>query len=137
MIEIKYNKKLVRIILGVVILVLYSTAGLIYNPFIIWTILPIYIGYPLLAEAWRNHANNRINGSYAFLVISLGFSIYYHLAWLFDWDGMQTASSTSALLFLYFPVIAVILGFFGYILVYIASRIYNSFAVSKSAEKIV
>ncbi|MCH8494275.1 MAG: hypothetical protein LAT57_01415 [Balneolales bacterium] len=113
--ELKQKKNWVRGILVVVVLALYFLPLGLVNPFIVITILPVYVGYPLVALAWRKNSIKLEYAAYGFLLVSLGFSLFYHVQWLFDIGGVQTSSSTSIFLFFFYPFIAVIFGLLGYL----------------------
>jgi hypothetical protein len=49
-------------------------------------------------------------GILAFALVAAGFAGLGHLAWRLDWDGAQTGSSTSALMLLFLPFWALLLG---------------------------
>jgi hypothetical protein len=95
---------------------LYYLEGILFNPLIVWTASPILIGYSILAKAWATESAKKLCQGYCFLTFSLGFSYFYHFAWFFDWGGTKTGESTSALIFSTFPIYAIILGLFGYLL---------------------
>jgi len=98
---------------------LYVLAGKLINPFIIWTSLPLYISYMYYQQATRQGLDKKLYAAYGYLVVSLGLSYLYHMAWFFDWDSTKTGSSTSALIFIWFPIYAVILGYVGYLIGYV------------------
>ena len=94
-------------------IVFYALAGIAVNPLIIWTALPLYISYVLTkSDRFSSSISGRYS-SYGFNIASVGFSLFYHLAWFFDWQGTQTSSSTSAIIFIIMPIYAVVLGFGG------------------------
>lgn len=107
------------IILSIVAISFYFLAGVLINPFIFWTSLPLYISYSYLKSSNTKKSINKSYGTFGFILLSLGFSYFYHFAWYFDWEGTKTSSSTSALIFIWFPIYAVILGYIGYLLGYI------------------
>lgn len=113
--DLKHKKKWVRGILLVVAIALYFIPLGIVNPFILITLLPIYVGYPLVALAWRKNSIKLEYAAYGFLLVSLGFSLFYHIEWLFDIQGLQTSSSTSIFLFFFYPFVAVFFGLIGYL----------------------
>ncbi|TLM63959.1 MAG: hypothetical protein FDZ69_12045 [Deltaproteobacteria bacterium] len=109
------HKNIVRAILFTAAAGLYALEGILLNPLILWTALPIYIGYSTLAKSWRIGSIRKACQGYGFLTVSLGFSYFYHFAWFFDWGGTKTGCSTSAIIFIWFPIYAVILGGIGYL----------------------
>ena len=102
--------------LVVIVFGLYVLEGILINPLIAWTALPVYIGYSTIRTAWKTQSTKKLHQGYGFLIFSVFFSYLYHFAWFFDWDGTKTGSSTSALIFVIFPVYVVILGYLGYFL---------------------
>lgn len=74
----------------------------------------MYIGYFIVIKAWKIKSRKKVWEGYNFLIVSIGFSYFYHLLWFFDIDGSKTGGSTSALLFLWGPIWAVFLGYIGY-----------------------
>ena len=94
----------------------YVLAGVPINPLIIWTGMPLFIGYLLVRYATDGGSMVHRYAAWSFVVFSVGFSLLYHLAWAVDWRDIKTGSSTSALLFLFFPLYAVFLGLAGWVL---------------------
>lgn len=88
---------------------LYALEGIAVNPFIIWTASPIAVGYLLLRRAWRTPTVKHRHQAYGFLIASVGLSYLYHLAWFFNWGNMNSGS-TSALIFIFFPLYALLFG---------------------------
>ena len=107
--------KRIQIALLILALGMYILEGILLNLLIIWVLLPLYIGYSIIRKAWRINSSKKLEQGYGFLIVSVGFSYLYHFAWFFDWGGTKTASSTSALIFIWFPGYAVILGCVGYL----------------------
>jgi len=89
-------------------------AGDILNPLIIWDALPLYVGYAIFHKAFKAQCENKLYASIGFLIVSVGFSYFYHIAWFLDWEGTRTGGSTSALIFIWFPIYSVLIGSFGY-----------------------
>jgi len=110
------NKTALRIILLATALGLYVLEGILLNPLILWTSLPIYIGYLMVISARKTQSKKKKRQGYGYLIVSIGFSYFYHFAWFFDWGGTKTGGSTSGLIFVWFPIYAVLLGFIGYFL---------------------
>ncbi len=110
-----FNKKRIFILmLTINILILYALEGFLFNPFFIWILLPIYIGYSIVHKAWETKSKKKLLEGYGFLIMSIGFSYFYHFSWFFDWDGAKTGSSTATLIFLWGPIWAVLFGYIGY-----------------------
>lgn len=78
------------------------------NPFWIWNCVPIAASYLLLSRA-RQKATNPLP-EIAFFVVACGVVLFAHAAWLNDWGGTATGSSTSGLMFVVLPVYATVLG---------------------------
>ena len=108
------KKKRLRLTLFIVASTFYVLEGALVNPFILWTALPLYVGYSVIRKAWETGSVRKLRQGYGFLVVSVGFSYLYHLAWFFDWGAMKTGSSTSAIIFVWFPVYALVFGYIGY-----------------------
>ena len=108
------KKKKFILVLLINSFILYYLEGVVLNIFIIWVLLPIYIGYTIVIKAWKIKSRKKLWEGYNFLGASIGFSYLYHLVWFFDWDGAKTGSSTSALIFVWGPIWAVLFGYIGY-----------------------
>ena len=108
------HKNTVRVIVVALVIGLYVLEGIPINPLIVWTALPVYIGYSMLSKGWRTGSKKKIHQGYGYLFVSLCFSYFYHFAWFFDWEGTKTGGSTSALIFVWFPLYAIVLGYIGY-----------------------
>ena len=78
------------------------------NPFWIWNCVPVAISYLLLRRA-RQKVIYPLP-EIAFFVIACGAVLFGHAAWIYDWGGTATGSSTAGLMFLMLPVYATVLG---------------------------
>lgn len=78
------------------------------NPLWIWNCVPIVVSYVLLSRA-RQKAINPLP-EIAFFVLACGAVLFAHVAWLYDWSGVATGSSTAGLMFVVLPVYAIVLG---------------------------
>jgi len=78
------------------------------NPFWIWNCVPIVASYLLLARARQKDTEPL--PEIAFFVIACGAVLLAHAAWLNDWGGTATGSSTAGLMFVVLPVYASVLG---------------------------
>ncbi len=78
------------------------------NPFWIWNSVPIAVSYLLLSRA-RQKENYPLP-EIAFFVIACGTVLLAHAAWLYDWGGIATGSSTAGLMFVVLPIYAGALG---------------------------
>jgi len=78
------------------------------NPFWVWNVLPLGLAVGLLARARRR--DSPTGPALAFGVGAVGATLFVHAAWLFDWGGTATGSSTSGLIFLFLPLYALVIG---------------------------
>ena len=108
------KKKSLTFFLLINAVILYLLEGILFNPFFIWILLPIFIGYSIVHKAWTIQSKKKLWEGYNFLIASIAFSYYYHLTWFFDVDGAKTGGSTAALIFLWGPIWAVAFGYIGY-----------------------
>lgn len=113
-------RKIILIILGFSAIAFYILADILINPLILWTALPLYIGYYQLNAAIKQLSVIKLYACYGFLAVSISVSLFYHATWYVDWQGTRSGDSTSALIFIFFPVYAVILGYAGYSIGYLA-----------------
>jgi len=70
--------------------------------FAIWNALPVAIGFGVLLIGLRSRGATAA-GCLAFAVSVTVLVALSHLAWLFDWGSIASSSSTSALVFIFFP----------------------------------
>ncbi len=103
------------------LVILWLSAGLFYvladirfNPFILWTALPLYASYGLLQQARKNPEKTPWLAAWLFLLFSVAFSLFYHWAWYTDWEQTRSGDSTSAVIFFIFPVWALVAGAIGW-----------------------
>lgn len=108
------KKKIFILLLVINAILLYIIEGIFINPFFLWVLLPIFVGYSIVNKAWKIKSKKRLWEGYIFLISSIGFSYFYHLLWFFDFDGTRTGGSTTALLFLWGPIWATFIGYIGY-----------------------
>lgn len=80
----------------------------IWNPFWIWNVVPVVVGYALLRRARRRAF--QVAPELAFIAVSCGLSLVTHAAWVFDWGRMATGSSTGGLVFIFLPIFALFAG---------------------------
>lgn len=78
-----------------------------FNPFAAWNALPVAIGCGVLVSALHSRLAYVV-GCAVFAVVATLLVVLFHLAWLFDWGGTATSSSTSALAFIFVPLWAYI-----------------------------
>jgi len=124
---VQRDKKFI-LLLVVLAVGLYVLAGSLFNPFIIWTSMPLYITYMYYLQAMRQDSEKKLFAAYGYLIVGVGLSYLYHMAWYFDWDSTKTGSSTSALIFIWFPIYAVILGYVGYVIGYVVGIVKLKYA---------
>lgn len=94
-------------------LLLALTAGLVvvvgdvFVPWTAWNLVPVVVAW-LAFHRTRHRASRPAAAAFALgvaAVVAAG-----HLAWLFDWGGTATGGSTSALMFVILPVVALVVG---------------------------
>jgi hypothetical protein len=98
----------------------------IINPFIPWNLVPVVIGYFLTRRAMVGTVpgQNAAWPAAGYNAAGVGTVIFFHMAWLFDWGGMATGSSTSALIFIFLPAYALIAGAVGFLVGALCRKIY-------------
>lgn len=74
-----------------------------FNGFVVWNALPVLLGFGVLV-AGRRARPPLVAGCMAFAVLATLPVVLFHLAWMFDWGGTATSSSTSALAFIFVPL---------------------------------
>ncbi|MEW5725884.1 MAG: hypothetical protein AB1896_22435 [Thermodesulfobacteriota bacterium] len=83
------------------------------NPFAIWNALPVLAAGGLLArgrdETMEQASSGRF-GAYGFAAGVILIEAGAHFAWIYNWAGTATGSSTSALMFVTLPVVALAVG---------------------------
>ena len=84
----------------VVALVVYAEDS--FSGFTIWNALPVAIGFGVLWIGLRSRDATAV-GCIAFAVSVTVLVVLSHLAWLFDWGSIASSSSTSGLVFIFFP----------------------------------
>jgi len=74
---------------------------------VLWNLLPL----ALAALVMRQSAAVRPSwGALAFAGVTTLAVALTHTAWVFDWRGTQTGSSTAGLIFLFSPIYSILLG---------------------------
>lgn len=76
-----------------------------FSGFTVWNALPVAMGFGILVLGLRSQRSIAV-GCIAFAVSVIVLVSLFHLAWLFDWAGTATGSSTSALAFIFVPICA-------------------------------
>ena len=91
----------------VVALVMHAQGS--FSVFAIWNALPGALSFGMLLLGLRSRRPAAV-GCFAFAgSVTLPLALF-HLAWLFDWGGTATGSSTSALAFIFIPFWACVFG---------------------------
>jgi hypothetical protein len=85
--------------------------GIPFNEFTAWNMLPLFISFILYFAAVAK--GKPLHKAYGFLLGSMLLSVFFHLAWLFDWWGSKTGSSTAGLIFIFIPIYSLVSGAFG------------------------
>jgi hypothetical protein len=96
------------IVLIVLAIFIYISEGVPFNGFTVWNMLPLFISLVLYTSRKKSYY-----GAYGFLIGSMLLSGFFHLAWLFDWWGSATGSSTGGFIFIFIPIYALIPGGLG------------------------
>ena len=89
----------------VVSLVIYATGS--FDGFTVWNVLPVALGFGVFLIGLRSQQAMAV-GCISFGVSVTAQVVLFHLAWLFDWGGTATSSSTSALAFIFVPIWAIV-----------------------------
>ena len=98
----------VRQVLFLLMVVFVAYVEGVTNPLWIWNCVPIAASYLLL---WRIRQKALYPvPEIAFFVVACGVILFAHAAWLNDWGGTASGSSTAGLMFLVLPVYAGVLG---------------------------
>ncbi|WP_125931867.1 hypothetical protein [Thiosocius teredinicola] len=86
--------------------------------FTVWNLVPVMVAYFAFKGASTSGSRKILLGAIGYAFTGLALLLYVHVAWLFDIDGAKTGSSTSGLVFLFFPLWSLILGAVGYFVGY-------------------
>ncbi|MGH7648790.1 MAG: hypothetical protein ACREND_11775 [Gemmatimonadaceae bacterium] len=87
-------------------LVVYAQGS--FSGFAVWNAVPVGLGFAVILVGRRFTRAVRVAGV-VFAAVAALLVVLFHLAWLFDWGGTATRSSTSALAFIVVPFWACIL----------------------------
>ncbi|MBI5182322.1 MAG: hypothetical protein HZA06_05385 [Nitrospirae bacterium] len=109
----------VHIIFAAAMLFVVYVEGLI-NPFTAWNILPIAFVWIIFYYAVIRPGISRSKPArqlriYGLVLFTAVAVIIAHLAWLLDWGGTATGSSTSGLMFVTLPFLALSAGCIGWL----------------------
>ncbi len=105
------KKNAFYITLIILAIFVYVSEGVSFNAFTAWNMLPLIISYFLYLAPTKKGTS--LYGAYGFLIGSMLLSGYIHMAWLFDWGGTKTGSSTSGLIFIFIPIYSLVSGGLG------------------------
>jgi hypothetical protein len=95
--------------------------GLELHWFVLWNLFPLLLSGLAFA---RGTSRGRLSwAAVAFTGITTTAIALVHAAWVFDWGSTQTTSSTAGLIFLFSPILALVLGGCGWGAVKIAQRL--------------
>lgn len=97
------------LIAGSGLLVLYAEG---HNWVALWNLVPLAVA--ALAILWGTGAERPSWSAVTFAGVTALMIALTHAAWVFDWGGTQTESSTAGLLFLFSPIYSVLLGTVGW-----------------------
>ncbi len=97
------------------------------NIFTAWNILPIVVALIILHYTDRavDSSLPKQLGIYGFVSFTGGVVVIAHLAWLLDWGKTATGSSTSALMFVTLPILALLSGCIGWLIGWCIGLILN------------
>jgi len=73
-----------------------------FDGFTVWNCFPVAVAFGALVGGLRFRGPRAV-AFIAFSVVAALLPALFHLAWLFDWGGTATGSSTSALAFIFVP----------------------------------
>jgi hypothetical protein len=93
----------------VVGLVVYAQGS--FSGFTVWNCLPVAAGFGMLVAGLHTRGAIAV-ACVTFAVSATSLVTLFHLAWLFDWGGTATGSSTSALAFIFVPIWVCLRGHF-------------------------
>jgi len=82
------------------------------NPAWLWNSLPFGLGLGLVDRAQR--LQQSVWPAIGFSLGAGSLSLYFHLAWIFNWGEAATGSSTSGVIFLFLPIYALVPGALGF-----------------------
>jgi len=77
-----------------------------FTGFAVWNCVPVAAALGALNAGLRSRGPAAA-GMITFSVVAALFPALFHLAWMFDWGGTATGSSTSALAFIFVPLWAI------------------------------
>jgi hypothetical protein len=87
----------------------------------LWNLLPLFAAGTAIRRGIG--VGDISAAAFVFAFVTALAVAFVHLAWVFDWGGTQTGSSTAGLIFLFSPVYALLLGGFGWSVAKMAKRL--------------
>jgi uncharacterized membrane protein YjgN (DUF898 family) len=92
--------------------------GGIANPFTAWNLVPLAV-----VAVVQYHASQTSLAAIGFAIATCAIVAVAHLAWLFDWGGTATGSSTAGLMFVTLPIVALVAGSVGWLAGWASGRV--------------
>ena len=119
---------LVALVIGLAGFVAYVQRELDWIPITLWNLLPILDAAVLANFAFFTTSGRALSidhriGVIVYGVVAVGIIVVLHLAWLLDWWGSRSGSTTSAVAFVFFPLWAILLGTLSFCLASAASAL--------------
>ena len=109
----------------VLLLIIYlSIAQGKITSFLFWNASPIIVCGLLLSLSKLDPSKPSFWGGVGFALTGGILTLLLHTAWLFDWGEFATGSSTSALIFIFIPIYAFIIGGISWILGWYIGKYY-------------
>jgi hypothetical protein len=84
--------------------------GGLANPFTVWNLVPLAV-----VAVVQHRASRSSLAAIGFTIVTCAIVAVAHLAWLFDWGGTATGSSTAGLMFVTLPIVALLVGSVGWL----------------------
>jgi len=84
--------------------------GGLANPFTVWNLVPLAV-----VAVGQHRASRSSLAAIGFTIVTCAIVAVAHLAWLFDWGGTATGSSTAGLMFVTLPIVALLVGSVGWL----------------------
>jgi len=75
--------------------------------FAAWNLVPIAIAYWVADTGAKSRGLARVR-HFLFATIACVVPTVFHVAWILDWDGIATGSSTAGVAFFWIPLLAVL-----------------------------
>ncbi|MBI2840334.1 MAG: hypothetical protein HYX75_18615 [Acidobacteria bacterium] len=81
--------------------------------FVLWNLFPLFVAGMVIVRG--TGAGGTSWAALVFASVTALAVAFVHLAWVFDWGATRTGSSTAALIFLFSPAYALLLGGCGWV----------------------